>query len=56
MPIQFTTLGFEPTIFGTCISSRNHYTRAPALKQDWGCRSATDRQSEINQSVLINSR
>ena len=29
--IQYTVLGFEPTTFGTWVSSRNHYTRAPAL-------------------------
>ena len=30
MSIQYMVPGFEPTTFGTCVSSHNHYTRAPA--------------------------
>ena len=30
MSIQYTVPGFEPTAFGTWVSSHNHYTRAPA--------------------------
>ena len=29
MTIQYTVLGFEPTTFGTRVSSHNHQTRAP---------------------------
>ena len=31
MSIQYTVLGFEPTTFGTRVSSHNHQTRPPAL-------------------------
>ena len=31
MSIQYTVSGFEPTTFGTWVSSLNHLTRAPAL-------------------------
>ena len=31
MPIQYTAVGFEPTIFRTLFSSHNHWTWAPAL-------------------------
>ena len=30
--IQYMVLVFEPTNFGTCVSFRNHKTRAPALR------------------------
>ena len=30
MSIQYTMLGFEPTTFGTWVSSQNHNIRAPA--------------------------
>ena len=31
MTIQYTAPGFQPTTFGTQVSSHNHKTRAPAL-------------------------
>ena len=31
MSIQYTVPGFEPTTFGTWVTSHNHQTRAPAL-------------------------
>ena len=31
MSIQYTVPGFEPTTFGTWVSSHNHLTRAPTL-------------------------
>ena len=31
MTIQYMAPGFEPTTFGTRVSSHNHKTRAPAL-------------------------
>ena len=30
MAIQYTVPGFEPTTFGTWVSSHNHWTRAPS--------------------------
>ena len=34
LSIQYTVPGFEPTTFGTRVSSHDHYTRAPAQKID----------------------
>ena len=35
MSIYSMALGFEPTTFGTHVSSQNHQTRAPTQKQVW---------------------
>ena len=43
MTIQYTALGFEPTTFGTRVSSHNHQTRLPPQDKTYLFRSPVTR-------------